>query len=240
MDSAGKTKKSIYKRAWFWLLLSPFIVAVLFVLTAIVIGIAGGFDDELNQQVVEETQPIMQNEASTAMPTPQQTFTPTIVPNKTPNPTATATPTLAPTKTPKPTSTPTLTPSKTPKPTLVPTPKPTIKPSPTTRPTQTPSPTLDPAQAPYGVDINGNPGPDFITLMLDFENALETMTGQEVEISTFEDDWYIMKGNFGYNLTTDCKIAKYKHEVVLKIEYDETYEHFKVFQLKIDGVNIDF
>ena len=65
------------------------------------------------------------------------------------------------------------------------------------------------------------------------------MTGQEVEISTFEDDWYIMKGNFGYNLTTDCKIAKYKHEVVLKIEYDETYEHFKVFQLKVDGVNID-
>ena len=65
------------------------------------------------------------------------------------------------------------------------------------------------------------------------------MTGQDVEISTFEGDWYIMKANFRYNLTTDCRIAKYKHEVILKIEYDESYEHFKVFQLKVDGVNID-
>lgn len=103
----------------------------------------------------------------------------------------------------------------------------------------TPSPTLDPAEVPYGVDINGNPGPDFITLIVSFENALEIMTGQDVEISVFEEDWYILKTNFRYNLTTDCKIANFSHEVIMKIEFDETYETFNLFQLKIDGVNID-
>ena len=129
MDSAGKTKKPIYKRAWFWLLLSPFIIAVLFVLTAIVIGIAGGFDDELNQQVAAETKPITQNEASTSSPTPLSTSTPTIALTKTPNPTATATPTVAPTKTPKPTPTPTLPPTPTPTIALTMTPKPTSTPN---------------------------------------------------------------------------------------------------------------
>ena len=239
METQRKAKKPVYKRVWFWLLLSPFIFAVLFVITAIVIGIAGGFDDELNQQVVAETQPIIQDEASTAMPTPQQTFTPTIVPNKTPNPTATATPTLAPTKTPKPTSTPTLTPSKTPKPTLVPTPKPTIKPTPTTRPTSTPSPTMDPAEAPYGVDINGNPGPDFVTLITIFEIRMEEYVGKDVEISFYKEDWEIGKSNFRYIITTSCKIDYRYYDVIMKIEFDETYETYEVFQLKINGIDID-
>lgn len=247
MSNAEKAKKPVYKRAWFWLLLSPFIFAVLFVITATVIGIAGGFDGELNQQIVGETQPEMQVVAITTMPTLQPTFTPTIVPNRTPNPTETATPTDAPKKTPKQTSTPTLpptptptrTPTQTPKPTPTLTPKPTIKPTPTIRPTPTPSPTLDPADAPYGVDINGNPGPDFVTLITIFETRMEEYVGKDVEISFYKEDWEIGKSNFRYIITTSCKIDYRYYDVIMKIEFDETYETYEVFQLKINGVNID-
>lgn len=227
METQRKTKKPVYKRVWFWLLLSPVMVVTLFVLTAIVIGIAGGFDDESNQQVVAETQPITQNEASTAMPTPLSTLTPTIALTNTQNPIATATPTVAPTKTPKPTPTPTQTP------------KPTTKPTPTLRPTPTPTPTLDPSKAPYGVDINGNPGPDFITLISVFEYWLEGFIGENVKISVFEEDWKISKANFGYVLTTKCRIPYKEYDVIMKIEFDETYETYEVFQLKINGINID-
>ena len=103
----------------------------------------------------------------------------------------------------------------------------------------TPSPTFDPAEAPYGVDINGNPGPDFITLITIFEIRMEEYVGKDVEISFYKEDWDIGKANFRYIITTTCKIDYRYYDVIMKIEFDETYETYVVFQLKIDGINID-
>jgi len=226
METFEKKKKPVYKRVWFWLLLSPVVVMVLFVLTAIVIGLSGGFDEELTD-----------GEVVTAQLSPVE-----VKSTLTPIPSSTAISTIAPTKTQKLTSTPTLTPTvdstKTPKPTPTQTPKPTAKPSPTNRPTPTPSPTLDPSEAPYGVDINGNPGPDFITLISVFEYWLEGYLGQDVKISVLEEDWEIGKSNFRYILTTTCRIPYKEYDIIMKIEFDETYETYEVFQLKIDGIDI--
>jgi len=219
MDNIAKKKKPVYKRAWFWLLLSPIMIMALFVLTAIIIGLSGGFDDgvEAGRIAANET-PVQEMKA-----TPPLMQSPTLTLTQEPTPTST----LVPTNTPKPTPFPT------------PTPKPTPKPTPTTRPTPTPSPTLDPSEAPYGVDINSNPGPDFITLISVFEYWLEGYLGEDVKISVLEEDWEIGKSNFRYILTTTCRIPYKEYDIIMKIEFDETYETYEVFQLKINGINID-
>lgn len=249
MEKQGKTKKQVYKRVWFWLLLSPAIITVLFVLTAIIVGISGGFAEDSDMSAAASTHKVKETDFTEATPTLSKTVnsttTPTKTPKVTPTPSPTATPTATPTKTPRvtptprPTATPTVAPTKTPKPTSTQTPKPTPTSSPTLKPTFTPKPTVDPSDAPYGVDIYGNPGPDFVTLMTVFELWLEDYVGKDVEISYSKGDWDISKSNFRYIITTTCRIDYRYYDVIMKLEFDETYETYVVFQLKINGINMD-
>lgn len=201
MSNNENIKKPVFKRVWFWLLMSPVIVVVLLFITTIIIGLSGGFDEGMEAGAVAA-----------------QSVTVTVNP--------TAAPTIAPV--PTPTSTP------------LPTPTPTPTPSPTAKPTVSPTPTPNASEAPYGLDINGNSGPDFIALISYFEYALEDITGQNVRISYMRGDWEIGKANFRYILTTNCKIGQIRYDVIMKMEFDEKYETYEVFQLKIDGHNIDF
>lgn len=179
MNKKEKVKKPIFKRVWFWVLISPAVLLALL----IVVGLSGGAEEGF--------------EAGTAAA--QQSTTQSIQ--------AVA----------------------------------TVTPMPTPTPTPKPTPTLNVSDAPYGVDINGNPGPGFIELVTYFEVGLEDITGKNVKISVREDDWEIGKANLNYILKTNCEIGDKKgHDVIMKINFDETYETYAVFQLKIDGKNIDY
>lgn len=60
-----------------------------------------------------------------------------------------------------------------------------------------------------------------------------------MKISVLDEDWEIGKSNFRYVLTTTCRIPYKEYDVIMKIEFDEKYETYEVFQLKINGINID-
>ena len=55
----------------------------------------------------------------------------------------------------------------------------------------------------------------------------------------YKEDWDIGKANFRSILTTTCRIEYRSYDVIMKIEFDETYETYEVFQLKINGINMD-
>lgn len=84
-------------------------------------------------------------------------------------------------------------------------------------------------------------GPDFIALISYAETALENITGSNVSVSTRKDDWNITKTNLRYVLSSqNVKIDGNTRDVIIKIEFeDDSYSHYKVFQLKIDGKDID-
>ncbi len=94
----------------------------------------------------------------------------------------------------------------------------------------------------FGVDANGNAGPDRIALITYVETALEDILKQKVEVITWEfgaDDWDITRTLNRYVLKGRGQIGDAPYDIIIKLEFDETYETYTVFQLKIDGKNID-
>jgi hypothetical protein len=82
--------------------------------------------------------------------------------------------------------------------------------------------------------------PDFIALISYAETAIEDITNEDVTVSVRESDWDIDKTLLRYVMkSSSVKIADQAHDVIIKLEFDRTYETYSVLQLKIDGNNID-
>jgi len=83
-------------------------------------------------------------------------------------------------------------------------------------------------------------GPGFIELISYTETALEDITGEDVSVMPDEKAWDISKTDLSYVLSTDVKIGGISKEIIIKIKFDDnTYTTYSVYQLKIDGQNID-
>ena len=109
--------------------------------------------------------------------------------------------------------------------------------------TAQPSPEATPAdESEFGLDTNGNPGPDRIALITYAETAMEDILKQDVSflyIGNGADTFDISKTNLRYIIKGKCKVDDAPYEVIVKLEFDEAYETYEVFQLKLDGKNID-
>lgn len=95
----------------------------------------------------------------------------------------------------------------------------------------------------FGTDINGNYGPDRIALITYAEMAMEDVLKQDVNflwLGNSADDIQIDKTNLRYIITGKCKIDDTTYDAIIKLEFDETYKTYTMFQLKLDGKNIDF
>jgi hypothetical protein len=91
-----------------------------------------------------------------------------------------------------------------------------------------------------GKQLPGITEPKFLELISYAETAIEGITGQSVSPSVREDDWSITKTNLRYVMRSDMKIGGISRDVIVKIEFSDTnYTDYIVFQLKIDGINID-
>ena len=70
--------------------------------------------------------------------------------------------------------------------------------------------------------------------------AFEGATGEEdATFSISVSDYTIEKTGFRYVITGPVEYGGASHEAIIKLEFDEEYNEFWLFQLKVDGQNID-
>lgn len=84
-------------------------------------------------------------------------------------------------------------------------------------------------------------GPDRMALLTYAQTAMADILKSKVDLDLFEfDNYKIEKTLLRYVIIGPYKIDGVKRDVIVKLEFeDNTYEYYKVFQLKIDGKNID-
>lgn len=72
------------------------------------------------------------------------------------------------------------------------------------------------------------------------KKSMEAITNPEIKFSPFESDWYVDGTTQYIAKTSKFNFNNQDHELIVKIKFDTFFQEYAIFQIKVDGKNIDF